>query len=96
MGIVNHMPTSSDEVLIRSFLIEILVPNVTQEFKEGLGGGVLGTRELTFKATAADFQSPLFAMALLDAEKALLKEIVATRISEINTAPTNVIRIFNG
>lgn len=70
----------------KTFRIEIVMKDVTTEFKPGWGVGVLGYQDVTFVKTEAEFQSPRFLMALLDAERQALEGFINTRTTEIEGA----------
>lgn len=73
----------NSEKVKKTFRIEIVMKDVTTEFKPGWGVGVLGFQDVSFIKTEEEFKSPRFLMALLDAERQALEGFINTRTTEI-------------
>lgn len=70
----------------RTFRIEVLVKSPSgnvPEFKEGLGKGVLYAMDLTFNLTPQEYNSPLFAMNMLDKQNEAIREVIEGRITQV-------------
>jgi hypothetical protein len=68
----------------RVYQVQVLVDGAKDEFQKGLGVGVLMKAEVTFNCTQAEYDSPRFALALLDKQKELMAEVVKTTAIQIS------------
>lgn len=67
----------------RTFKLTVIVDRAKKEFSPGMGIGVLGTCEVTFNLTEAQYASPVFAMSLLDQQNLLRDDIIKTGFEEV-------------
>ena len=69
----------------KTFLLEIVIRSQSPKVPDfGLGKGVLGRQEITFTdAMSRGWKSPLFGVALNDAEDKLIHELVGARWKEL-------------
>jgi hypothetical protein len=82
---------AAEKTIKRTFKLTVRVDGATKEFSEGMGVGVLGSCEVTFNLTAAKYASPIFAMSLLDQQKALRDDLIKMGVEEV-TAPARKAR----
>lgn len=67
----------------RTFKLSVIVDRAKKEFSPGMGIGVLGTCEVTFNLTEAQYASPMFAMSLLDQQNLLRDDLIKTGFEEV-------------
>jgi hypothetical protein len=60
----------------RVYKISVIVDRAKKEFAEGMGVGVLMTANVTFNCTQAEYDSPMFEMALRDKQRQLIDEVI--------------------
>ena len=64
----------------KTFRITIKIKNI--EFKEGLGKGILGFKDLTYDLDPSEFEKPMFIANLLDEGEELRKELIDFEIAQ--------------
>lgn len=81
-------PTSQKKIK-RTFKLTVMFDGATKEFSPDMGVGVLASCEVQFNLTQAQYDSPMFAMSLLDAQKKLRDEVITMGVEEV-FAPAKV------
>lgn len=81
---------AAEPTIKRTFKLTLLFDGATKELSPGMGVGVLATCEATFNLTAAEYESPIFAMSLLDQQNRLRDEIIKLGVEEVLPAATPV------
>jgi len=67
----------------KTFVFSLKLKDCDKVFKEGFGPGVLVTQEITFNdKDTRGFDSPMFAMALINQEEDFLKRYIEVIIAE--------------
>jgi hypothetical protein len=80
---VDPSALAKDALVKRTFKLSVGAARAKEEFAPGMGIGVLGTCEASFELPKSRFESPLFAMSLLDQQKALRDELITLHFEEV-------------
>lgn len=67
----------------RVFRIKIRIRDCNIIFKEELGPGVIGSKDIEYIVTDKEVESPLFGLEIIHQKEALLNEVAYAELEEI-------------